>query len=192
MCLTGKGTRIEAAGANVTATSLLSIAPGSSLVSISIVVLNGKLAQVRGIEAVGVSRVNIDNTVVRNTGAAGIFLQGPGIDVFDSQITVAKCDVSDSLSIAGIHLKNAAQAICIENICARNPTGILLEGVSRSTIANNECLENSSTRLSLSGNSTVSNVFETRSHRMKSALQTPGSLSVARFTLSTTISFLRQ
>lgn len=159
MCLTGNGTRIEAAGANVTATSLLSIAPGSSLVSISNVVLNGKLAPIRGIEAVGVSRVNIDNTVVRNAGAAGIFLQGPGIDVFDSQITVAKCDVSDSLSLAGIHLKNAAQAICIENTCARNPTGILLEGVSRSTIANNECLENSSTGLSLSGNSTVSNVF---------------------------------
>lgn len=159
MCLTGNGTRIETAGANVTASSLLCIAPGSSLVSISNVVLNGKLASVRGIEAVGVSRVNIDNTVVRNTGAAGIFLQGLGIIVFDSQITVANCDVADSSSIAGIHLKNAAQAVCIENTCARNPAGILLEGVSRSTVANNQCIENSSTGLSLSGNSTVSNVF---------------------------------
>jgi parallel beta-helix repeat protein len=159
MCLTGNGSRIEAAGANITASSLLRIAPGSSFASISNVVLNGKLASVRGIEAVGVSRVNIDNIVVRNTGAAGIFLQGLGIDVFDSQITVAKCDIADSSSLAGIYLKSAAQAVCIENTCVRNPVGILLEGISRSTVANNQCLENSSFGLSLSSNSTTSNVF---------------------------------
>ena len=78
MCVTGNGTRIEASSTNTTATSLIRIAPGSSYVSVSNVILNGRLASVRGIEALGVSRVNIDNTIVRDTGLAGIFLEGLG------------------------------------------------------------------------------------------------------------------
>ena len=158
MCLTGNGTRIEAAGANVTSSSLLRIAPGSSYVSISNVVLNGKLASIRGIEAAGVARVNIDNTTVRNTGLEGIFLEGPGIDVFDSQITVANCDVSGATGNAGIHLKNAAQAVCIENTSSTNREGLLLSGVSRSTVVNNRCVGNSGTGILLVGNSTATQV----------------------------------
>lgn len=158
MCLTGNGTRIEAAGANVTSSSLLRIAPGSSYVSISNVVLNGKLATVRGIEAVKVARVNIDNTTVRNTGLEGIFLEGPGSDVFDSQITVANCDVSGATGNAGIHLKNAAQAVCIENTSSTNREGLLLTGVSRSTVVNNRCVGNSGTGILLVGNSTATQV----------------------------------
>ena len=158
MCLTGNGTRIEAAGAHVTS-SLLRIAPGSSYVSISNVILNGKLASIRGIEATGVARVNIDNTTVRNTGLEGIFLEGPGINVSDSQITVANCNVSGTTGNAGIHLKNATQAVCIENTSSTNREGLLLTGVSRSTVVNNRCSENSGTGILLAGNSTATNVI---------------------------------
>ncbi len=159
MCLTGNATRIEASGTGVTTSCLLRITPGSSYVSMSNVILDGKLAAVRGIEATGVARANIDNISVINTGLAGIFLQGPGIGVPDSQVTVANCDVSGSAGNAGIHVKNATQAVCMENTSATNATGILLEGVSQSTVVNNRCIGNSGTGISLTGNSTTSNVF---------------------------------
>ncbi len=154
MCLTGNGTRIEASTTNTTATSLIRIAPGSSYVSVSNVILNGRLTAVSGIEALGVSRVNIDNTIVRDTGLAGIFLEGLGGTVFDSQLSISHCDVAGSANNAGIHLKNTTQAVCMENTSARNATGILLDGVSRATIFNNQCLSNSAVGLALSANST--------------------------------------
>jgi len=159
MCLTGNATRLEAAGTSVAASTLLRIAPGSSYVSISNVILNGRLATVRGIEAAGVARVNIDNTIVRNTGLAGIFLQGPGSEIFDSQLSVANCDVSGSTGSVGIHLKDATQAVCIENTSSANGVGLLLDGVSRSTVANNRCIGNSGSGISLGTNSTATHVF---------------------------------
>ena len=42
----------------------------------------------------------------------------------------------------------------MENTSARNATGILLDGVSRATIFNNQCLSNSAVGLALSANST--------------------------------------
>ena len=159
MCLTGNATRIDAAGAGVTTSCLLRITPGSSYVSMSNVILDGKLAAVRGIEATGVARVNIDNIIVTNTGLAGIFLQGPGIEAPDSQITVANCNVSGTPGNAGIHLKNATQAVCIENTSSTNREGLLLTGVSRSTVVNNRCSENSGTGILLTGNSTATNVI---------------------------------
>jgi autotransporter-associated beta strand protein/parallel beta-helix repeat protein len=142
MCLSGSGTSI-AATSNTTASSLVSITPGSTLVSVDRLTLEGASKALYGINASGVSRVNIDRVTVRETGLDGIYLEGLGSTTFNNEITVTRCTVTDASSAAGIHLKNTTQGIVMNNACFNNTNGILIEASEHGSIFNNESKYNS-------------------------------------------------
>lgn len=142
MCLKGSGATLEAESSNFTSTALIRIAPGASYASVNDVILVGNSADTYGVEAAGVSRVNLDAITVTNTGRDGIFVQGLGSSVFDNEITVTRCDVSGVVNQSGIRLADTTQAICIENHCDNNRIGILLGTGSRAAVANNTCRNN--------------------------------------------------
>jgi parallel beta-helix repeat protein len=138
MCLSGASNTSIAASSSTTATSLIKITGGSSYTSVNFLTLNGNQADLYGIEAPGVSRVSIDQLVVRQTGRAGLFLQGLGSANFDNQITVTRCEVSEATTAPGIHLSATTQAACLDNLCHNNAYGILVESSAHATLVNNQ------------------------------------------------------
>jgi parallel beta-helix repeat protein len=149
MCLKGGGATLEAGPSNFTSTALIRIAPGASYASVNDVILVGNSADTYGVEAAGVSRVNLDAITVTGTGRDGIFVQGLGSSVFDNEITVTRCDVSGVINQSGIRLADTTQAICIENHCDNNRNGILISTSSRAAIANNQCRNNAAAGITL-------------------------------------------
>jgi autotransporter-associated beta strand protein/parallel beta-helix repeat protein len=142
MCLSGAGTTLTAS-ASTAAGSLMRISPGSTFVSVDRLTLVGAGKSLYGIEAAGVSRVNLDRVTVRGTGLAGIFLQGLGTSVFDNEMTVTRCTVSSVISAAGIHFKNATQCVAMDNHCYNNAVGIYLEASEHGSVVNNRFQYNS-------------------------------------------------
>jgi parallel beta-helix repeat protein len=138
MCLSGSSNTSIAASSSTTATSLIKITSGSSYTSVNFLALNGNQADLYGIEAPGVNRVSVDQLVVRQTGRAGLFLQGLGSASFGNQITVTRCEVSEATTAAGIHLSATTQAACLDNLCHNNACGILLESSAHATLVNNQ------------------------------------------------------
>jgi len=138
MCLSGASNTSIAASSSTTATSLIKITGGSSYTSVNFLTLNGNQADLYGIEAPGVSRVSVDQLVVRQTGRAGLFLQGLGSVNFDNQITVTRCEVSEATTAPGIHLSATTQAACLDNLCHNNAYGILVESSAHATLVNNQ------------------------------------------------------
>lgn len=138
MCLSGSSNTSIAASSSTTATSLIKITGGSSYTSVNFLTLNGNQVDLYGIEAPGVSRVSVDQLVVRQTGRAGLFLQGLGSANFDNQITVTRCEVSEATTAAGIHLSATTQAACLDNLCHNNAYGILVESSAHATLVNNQ------------------------------------------------------
>ena len=136
MTLSGAGTTL-AAGLTTTAGSLVRISPGSTLVSIDRLTLEGVGKNLYGIEGAGVSRVNVDRVTVRDTGLSGIFLQGLGSTVFNNEMTVTRCTVRGVVSAAGIHFQQATQGVVMENESYNNGTGILLENADHCLVVNN-------------------------------------------------------
>ena len=148
MCLSGSGTSI-AATSNTTANSLVAITSGSTLVSVDRLTLEGASKAIYGINASGVSRVNIDRVTVRETGLDGIYLEGLGSTTFNNQITVTRCTVTEVSNAAGIHLKNTTQGIVMNNACFNNTNGILIESSEHGSIFNNESQYNASAGIRL-------------------------------------------
>jgi len=138
MYLSGSTNTSIAASPSSTATSLIKITGGSSYTSVNFLTLNGNQAELYGVEAPGVSRVSVDQLVVRQTGRAGLFLQGLGSGNFDNQITVTRCEVSEATTAAGIHLSATTQAVCLDNLCYNNAYGILLEFSAHASLINNQ------------------------------------------------------
>ena len=136
MSLSGFGTTF-AAGTTTTAGSLVRISPGSTLVSIDRLTLEGAGKNLYGIEGAGVSRVNVDRVTVRETGLSGIFLQGLGSTVFNNEMTVTRCTVRGVVNAAGIHFQQATQGVVMENESFNNGTGILLENADHCLVVNN-------------------------------------------------------
>ena len=136
MTLSGSGTTF-AAGVSTTAGSLVRISPGSTLVSIDRLTLEGAGKNLYGIEGAGVSRVNVDRITVRETGKSGIFLQGLGSSVFNNEMTVTRCIVQGASTAAGIHLQQTTQGVIMENESFNNRTGILLEYADHCLVVNN-------------------------------------------------------
>ena len=136
MTLSGAGTTL-AAGLTTTAGSLVRISPGSTLVSIDRLTLEGVGKNLYGIEGAGVSRVNVDRVTVRDTGLSGIFLQGLGSTVFNNEMTVTRCTVRGVVNAAGIHFQQATQGVVMENESFNNGTGILLENADHCLVVNN-------------------------------------------------------
>jgi len=136
MSLSGSGTTF-AAGVSTTAGSLVRISPGSTLVAIDRLTLEGAGKNLYGIEGAGVSRVNVDRVTVRETGLSGIFLQGLGSTVFNNEMTVTRCTVRGVVNAAGIHFQQATQGVLLENESYNNRTGIFLEYSDHCLVVNN-------------------------------------------------------
>ena len=148
VCLTGSGTTI-AATASASATSLVRISAGSRNVAVSRLTLDGGLAALHGLEAPGVSRVNVDQVTVQSAGQDGIFLQGLGSTSYDSEITVTRCEAANSVG-AGIHIVDATQAVVLDVSAYGNARGFYLEASADSLIANNRASFNTTAGIALS------------------------------------------
>lgn len=151
VCLTGSGTTIAAA-ASASATSLVRITAGSRNVAVSRLTLDGGLAPLHGLEAPGVSRVNVDQVTVQSAGQDGIFLQGLGSTSYDSEITVTRCEAANSVG-AGIHIVDATQAVCLDDSAYGNGRGLYLETSGDSLLANNRLSFNTTAGIALSATS---------------------------------------
>jgi len=154
MCLLGGGATFSASSSSA-ATSLIYISPGSSFVSISQSTLSGGSANLYGIEARRVSRVHLDQVTVSQTGKDGIYLQGMGSTIFDNEITITRCQafVASIAGFAGIHIVDATQAVCMDNIANNNFIGILLESSAHCAFFNNQANSNSSAGIVLNNSS---------------------------------------
>ena len=148
VCLTGNGTTI-AADASASATSLVRISAGSRNVAVSRLTLDGGLAALHGLEAPGVSRVNVDQVTVQSAGLDGILLQGLGSTAYDSEITVTRCEAANSIG-AGIHIVDATQAVVLDVSAYGNARGLALETSADSLLANNRVSFNTTAGIALS------------------------------------------
>jgi parallel beta-helix repeat protein len=181
MCLLGGGATFSGSPTS-TATSLIYISPSSSFVSITQTSVQGGSANLYGIEGRGVSRVHLDQVTVSQTGKDGFYLQGMGSTIFDNEITITRCQASliTSDGYAGIHLVDATQATCIDNIANNNCIGILLESSAHCTFFNNQANFNSSTGIVLN-NSTWCKVTKNRCFNNAIGLATFGSTSSGQY-----------
>lgn len=141
-CLIGSGALIEAANAAMTNT-LIIISANSTNVSVAGGTLDANGANIYGIFAPSSSaRINIDKVTARNCGQDCIQLNGRGDGTFDNEMTVTRCDVSDSPGHSGISIWNATQATCVDNNCHSNSAGIWMGNCAYCNIANNTCESN--------------------------------------------------
>jgi len=151
--LVAGGAVIKATNSSVSV-PLIQIISGSTNVSVAGGWLDGSGANINGILAPTVSRVNVDRVTVLNCGQEGIFLCGNGNTNYDNELTVTRCEVSGCSSRTGINITNATQAACLENYCHNNAIGIGI-GCAYSTFANNVCNFNSTGIYFSSGNDNV-------------------------------------
>ena len=154
MCLSGSSNTSIAASPSSTATCLIKITGGSSYTSVNFLTLNGNRANLYGIEASGVNRVNLDQLIIRKTGKDGIFMQGLGAEFFDNEVTVTRCEISEATTAAGIHLSDTTQAVCLDNLCYNNSYGILLESSAHAALVNNQAKFNTDSGICLTNAST--------------------------------------
>lgn len=140
-CLVASGATIQAANASITV-PLITIASGSTNVSVSGGVLDAGGANVQGIYAPAAARVNVDKVIVRNCGLDCILLKGNGNSTYDNEMTVTRCDCSGSPAHAGISIQNSTQTAVIDNNCHNSLVGIYLS-CAWATVANNTCESNS-------------------------------------------------
>jgi parallel beta-helix repeat protein len=177
MCLSGASNTSIAASASNTTTSLIKITNGSSYTSVNFLTLNGNQANLYGIEAPGVNRVNLDRLIIRKTGKDGIFLQGMGQTNFDNEVTVTRCQVSEASTAAGIHLSDTTQAVCMDNLCYNNAYGILLESSSHAALINNEAKFNTDSGICLT-NSATNKVTRNLCHGNGTGIAIAGSITL--------------
>src|SRR5215472_2025962 len=137
-CLVAEGAVIQAANSAVTV-PLITIASGSTNVSVAGGTLDGRNANIQGIVAPSAARVNIDKVVLKNFASDAISLNGNGNSTFDNEMTVTRSDVS--ASAAGIHIQNSTQTTVLDNNCHDNGTGILVSA-AWANITNNTCHNN--------------------------------------------------
>jgi parallel beta-helix repeat protein len=136
--LVAEGAIIQAANSSITV-PLITIASGSTNVSVSGGTLDGQNAGIQGIFAPAAARANIDKVALKNFASDAISLSGNGNSVFDNEMTVTRVHVS--FSSVGIHIQNATQTTLLDNNCHDNGTGILVSA-GWAIIANNTCHNN--------------------------------------------------
>ena len=147
-CLVASGATIKAASSSVTV-PLITIASGSTNVSVAGGTLDASGANIQGIYAPAAARVNVDKVVVKNCGQDCILLKGNGNTAYDNEITVTRCDCSGSAAHAGISIQNSTQTAVLDNYCHNNLTGIWLS-CAWADVANNVCTGNT-TGIDVSG-----------------------------------------
>jgi parallel beta-helix repeat protein len=139
-CLAAGSATIKAANSSVTA-PLITIASGSTNVSVAGGTLDAGGANIQGIYAPSAARVNVDKVVVKNCGLDCILLEGNGNTAYDNEMTVTRCDCSGSAVHSGISIQNSTQAAVLDNYCHANLAGIWLS-CAWADVANNVCLGN--------------------------------------------------
>jgi len=139
-CLVASGATIKAVDSSVTV-PLITIASGSTNVSVAGGLLDANGAGIQGIYAPAAARVNIDRVIVQNCGLDCILLKGDGNTTYDNEMTVTRCDVSGSPAHAGISIQNSTQTAVLENYCHNNGQGIWLS-CAWADVANNVCVGN--------------------------------------------------
>lgn len=139
-CLLASGATLKAANSSVTA-PLVTIAPGSTNVSVAGGTLDASGAAVQGIYAPAAARVNVDKVIVKNCGLDCILIEGNGNATYDNEMTVTRCDCSGSAAHAGISIQNSTQTAVLDNYCHNNSAGIWLS-CAWADVANNTCTGN--------------------------------------------------
>src|SRR5438477_5094680 len=147
-CLVAEGAIFQAANSSITV-PLITIASGSTNVSVAGGTFDGQGANIQAIYAPSAARVNIDKVVAKNFGSDGVFLNGNGNTAFDNEMTVTRADVSTSA--VGIHIQNSTQTTLLDNNCHDNGRGILVSA-AWANIANNTC-HNNITGIDIAGGS---------------------------------------
>jgi len=140
-CLLAGNATIRATNASVTV-PLITIASGSTNVSVAGGVLDGNGAYIQGIYAPAAARVNVDKVVVKNCGQDCILLKGNGNSSYDNEMTVTRCETFGSAAHAGISIQNSTQTAVLDNYCHNNFAGIWLS-CAWADVANNVCSSNS-------------------------------------------------
>lgn len=118
-CLVAGNATIKATSSSVTA-PLITIASGSTNVSVAGGTLDASGANIQGIYAPSAARVNVDKVVVKNCGLDCILLEGHGNTAYDNEMTVTRCDCSGSAAHAGISIQNSTQTAVLDNYCHGN------------------------------------------------------------------------
>ena len=140
-CLVASGATVQAANASITV-PLITIASGSTNVSVAGGVFDAGGANVQAIYAPAAARVNIDKVIVQNCGQDCILLKGNGNTTYDNEMTVTRSDCSGSPAHAGISIQNSTQTAVIDNNCHNSQVGIYLS-CAWANVANNTCESNS-------------------------------------------------
>jgi parallel beta-helix repeat protein len=152
-CLVADGAVIRAATSAVRA-PLITIAEGSTKVSVTGGRLDGNGASLIGIDAKGASRVNIDKVTVVGCRAGGVRLKGEGNTTFNNEMTVTRSDLSGSSDGPGISIESSTQTLVVDNNCHDNASGIRLAG-AWARVVNNTCSDNGTGIDVASGNDNI-------------------------------------
>ena len=152
MALVAEGAVIRASSASVTV-PLVTIASGSTKVSVAGGTLDGNGADIRGIEVLAASRVNIDRVTVADCRLEGIRLNGNGNTVYNNEMTVTRCEVSGTAGGAGISTQNSTQTVMIDNYSHHNATGIRVAGAWASVV--NNTVTNNGIGIDVAGNDNI-------------------------------------
>jgi hypothetical protein len=137
MALVGTGATVEAISSSVTV-PLIRISSGSSRVSVAGGTYDGNGAHITGIYGSAVSRVNVDDVVVKNCAEDGILLIGHGSATYDSEFAVTRSDCSGGSGHAGISIQQCTMAYLGDNECHDNLAGISVD-CGWANVANNVC-----------------------------------------------------
>jgi parallel beta-helix repeat protein len=135
-------TTIAASSSSATAAFLVQVPTGSHNVSIAGGTFDGAGANLNCIQVAASTRVNISDLTARNAANNIIQVYGPGQTVFDSELTVANCSISQGTStFSGLSLHDATQAIVIDNTVTNfaGGSGLYVKNCAYCTIAENTC-----------------------------------------------------
>src|SRR5262249_13966538 len=145
-CLVAEGAIIRAANSSVTV-PLITIASGSTKVSVAGGTLDGQGANIQGIYAPSAARVNIDKVALKNFASDAISLNGNGNSTFDKKRAMSRSDLPGTA--LGIIIKNPPQTPFLNNDCHNNGAGILFSA-AWPNIANTPC-HNNTTGIDIAG-----------------------------------------
>jgi len=148
---------IQAVSSNATAAALI-LVTNQSEVSIQSAgfgaTLDGAHADLFGLQVLNSRHIVVDGLVITRTGREGAYLQGRGSAVMDSQLTIARCDISACWT--GIYFADANQGVAVDNRCCSNSSaGITLQNVEHCSLLSNALRDNLSVGLTVTGTNNV-------------------------------------
>ncbi len=117
------------------APSLIAI-NGQTEVGIAGGLLDGRAANLTGIDAENSAKIDIDDVTITNTGRDGIVLNGTGNSVWDSGSAITRCEVGDARG-NGITIGSITQTLIIDSFVHDNKGAGIQVSAAYSSIVNN-------------------------------------------------------